>query len=209
VALRPFDSPQSAQEAMRAGLRRLFMLQLSTEMRDLASAIDREEQTCLHYATLGNCDELKADLLIASADHAFFMDDDIEVRTHEAFAARAEAGWRRLNSAAAEVIDFVRQSLPLHHALSQQLSATFPPLWSDSIRDMGDQLGHLVYPGFVIATPFPWLGHLHLACPRRSAVGAGPEVTLVALAPDISQGMKRTGNSRISSPPSPRVTLRN
>jgi len=161
VSLWLFDEPQLAEEAMRGGLRRLFMLQLGREMHQVARDLDREEQICLQYAPLGNCDELKTDLLAAIADRAFFADDaERDVRTREAFADRAEAGWRRLASAAIEVTDLSRETLDFYHAVNLRLSETFPPLWSDSIRDMKDQLDHLVYRDFVANTPFAWLRRL-------------------------------------------------
>jgi ATP-dependent helicase HrpA len=48
----------------------------------------------------------------------------------------------------------------LYHQLDLTLATDFPPLWSDSIEDMRDQLAHLIYRGIVIATPFERLRHL-------------------------------------------------
>lgn len=159
VSLRLFDAPDAAAEATRAGVRRLFMLQVRQEIQYTERTIGDVERMCLYYATIGRCDDLKDDLLTAIADRALFDDDPTIPRTREAFAARAEAGWRRLANAAADVSDVVAQTLAAYHELDLDLAADAPPLWSDSVRDMRDQLSHLVYRGFVVRTPFQWLRH--------------------------------------------------
>jgi len=161
VSIRLYDTADAAAEAMRAGLRRLFMLQLGQEMQYLERTLPDIERLCLYYSTVGRCDDLRDELLLAIADRAFFDGEPSpDVRSREAFASRAEAGWRRLNAAAAEVTDVVSQTLEAYHGLDLSLSGDFPPLWADSIRDMRDQLAHLVYRGFVIATPFEHLRDL-------------------------------------------------
>ncbi len=160
VSLRLLDAPEAALEASRAGIRRLFMLQVRNELEDLQRTGPDLQRPCLYYATLGRCDDLNDDLRLAAADRALFADDPTLPRSRDAFAARAEAAWRRLRAAAFEVADLVTQSLEQYHALDLALAADFPPLWTDSIRDVRDQLSHLVYRGFVVRTPFEWLRHL-------------------------------------------------
>lgn len=161
TSLRLFDSPDAAAESMRAGLRRLFMLQVREELQYLERTMEGTERLCLYYATIGRCDDLKDEIVLATTDRAFFGDDPlIDIRTHEAFAARAEAAWRRLPAASAEVTDIISQTLEAYHGLDLSLSEDFPPLWSDSIRDMRDQLAHLVCRGFAVGTPFEHLRNL-------------------------------------------------
>jgi ATP-dependent helicase HrpA len=149
---------------MRGGLRRLFMIQVAEELKYLSRKLPGLEQMCLHYATLGDCDELKRDLLTAVADSALFngADDDAAamVRTREAFAARAEAGWRRLAAAGAEVAEVASETLSLRHDVIRPLSEDFPPLLLPAARDMRDQLARLVPRRFLVRTPAPWLEHL-------------------------------------------------
>ena len=155
VNLRLFDSPDAAGEAMRGGLRKLFMIQLRKEFEYIERTLPDMERLCLYYATVGRCEDLRHNLLQAVADRAFFADDPAaEVRSREQFSDRAEAGWRRLSEAASEVNELLSQSLETYHSLDIALSAEFPPLWHESIRDIRDQLRHLVYRGFLIETPF-------------------------------------------------------
>jgi ATP-dependent helicase HrpA len=154
VSLRLLDSADAASEATRGGLRRLFMLQLREEFRHVERTLGDLDRLCLYYATIGRCDDIKDDLILAIADRALFDDVSPEIRTRDDFAGRAEAGWRRLAEASHEVRDLIAQILEIYHELDIALSAEFPPLWSDSIRDMRDQLSRLVYRGFVVGTAF-------------------------------------------------------
>ena len=107
VSLSVLDSAAAARAAMRGGLRRLFMIQVADELKYLSRKLSGVEQMCLFYSRLGPCEELKRDLLTAVADRALFGDDDDEaagrIRSRDAFAARAETGWRRLTAAGDEV----------------------------------------------------------------------------------------------------------
>jgi ATP-dependent helicase HrpA len=161
VSIRLFDLPDAAAEAHRAGLRRLFMIQVRQELEYLERTFPDLERLCLYYATLGRGDELKDDLLLATADRAFFNDPAAaDIRTRDAFAGRAEIAWRRLPGVAPAVYDVASKILDAYHGLDLALDGEFPPLWNDSIRDMRDQLSHLVYRGFVASTPFESLVHL-------------------------------------------------
>lgn len=158
VNLRLFDSRDAADEAMRGGLRKLFMIQLRREFDHIEQMLPDMERLCLYYATIGRCEDLRHNLLQAIADRAFFGDEPwADLRSRERFADRAEAGWRRLSSAASDVTGLVAQSLDAYHTLDIALSNDFPPLWHESIRDLRDQLRHLVFRGFVGQTPYPWL----------------------------------------------------
>ena len=162
VSLRVLDAEPAAREAMRGGLRRLFMLQVADELRHAVRKLPNIEQLSLNYARLGTWDDLKRDLIVAIADRAFFDDDadPASVRTREQFAARAEAGWRRLTAAATDVATTVGEALALYQDLSLKLGRDFPPLLLNPARDMREQLAGLVHPGFVASAPPRWLRHL-------------------------------------------------
>jgi len=164
AALRVLDSPVAARAAMRGGLRRLFMIQVGEELKYLSRKLQGMEPMCLHYALLGPCDELKRDLIVAIADAALFDGEDDEVaakiRTREAFAARAETGWRRLAAAGEQVTATAAETLSLYREVNQRLSVDFPPLLLPSARDMRDQLARLVPRRFLARTPAAWVRHL-------------------------------------------------
>jgi ATP-dependent RNA helicase HrpA len=160
VSLRLMDTAAAAGEGNRTGMRRLFMLQVRQELSYLERELGDLDRLCLYYATLGRCDDLHEDMITAIADRAFYGDTSATPRSRAEFAAQAELGWRRLNGAAHEIRGIVGQVLEIFHDLELKLGGEFPPMWSDSIRDMRDQLSHLVYRGFVVQTPFEWLRYL-------------------------------------------------
>lgn len=163
VSLRLFDSADAARQAHQAGVRRLFAVQLREEMKYLARRLPGIERMSLHYAPLGNSEDLQRDLLAAIADRALFGTDDGgvgHIRTQAEFIARAEPGWRRLSPVANEMTAAAGEILALFHEVSKQLERSFPPLLTDSVKDMRQQLAHLVPKDFLTRTPAAWLKHL-------------------------------------------------
>lgn len=158
ASLRLLDSAEAARVAHRAGVRRLFMVQLAEEVKHLARRLPRVEQLCLYYKPLGSCDDLKRDLMDAIADRA--TGELMGVRTQAEFIAHGETGWRRLSAAATEVTDLAWAALSAYHAVAQDLSRDFPPLLLDGVRDMREQLAQLMPPRFLQAAPARWLPHL-------------------------------------------------
>jgi ATP-dependent helicase HrpA len=159
VALRLLDSAEASRKAHPAGVRRLFMVQLSEEVKHLARRLPRIEQLCLYFKPLGSCDDLKRDLMDAIADRA--TGELTGVRTQAEFIAHAETGWRRLSQAATQLTELAWEALSAYHAVERDLSGrAFPPLLLDSVRDMRDQLAHLMSPRFLKTTPAAWLSHL-------------------------------------------------
>ena len=82
------------------------MLQLREEVKWLSRKLPSFERMCLNYATVGNCDDLKADLVDAIIDRALFGHAG-DVRTREQFLERAQLGWRRMSTSAHELIDLI------------------------------------------------------------------------------------------------------
>jgi ATP-dependent helicase HrpA len=159
VSIRLLDSPQAAREATRAGARRLFIIQLHKEIEHLTRSLKNIDQLCLHFKTVGSCDTLRKDLLAAIVDHAMFADEQ-DVRTQAEFIRRASEGWRRLSTTAAELTELAAQILLEYHAVGRELEKVYPPMVHRSVADLREQLKHLVYGGFLSATPQQWLRHL-------------------------------------------------
>jgi ATP-dependent helicase HrpA len=159
VSMRLFDSLDEARDAMRAGTRRLFMLQLAKEIKDVTRMTPRLEQMGLHYATLGSTDDLRNELAIAIADRALYAEDQ-SIRSQQQFVQREEAGWRRLVAAADEVMAIAEQALATYQELSLKLSEDFPPLLLESAKDIRHQLAELMPRDFLTRMPYAWLVNL-------------------------------------------------
>ncbi|HYO11127.1 MAG TPA: ATP-dependent RNA helicase HrpA [Tepidisphaeraceae bacterium] len=158
VSLRLLDSADAAKREMRGGVRRLLMLQLREEVKWLSRQLPRFERMCLNYATVGSCDDLKADLVDAIIDRALFG-QEAQVRTRQQFLDRAQFGWRRMSQASNELGDLVATILEKYQALHLELSKVAAPALVRSYQDMRKQLAALVYDGFVVKAPPQWLAH--------------------------------------------------
>jgi ATP-dependent helicase HrpA len=161
VSLRLMDSPEAAALETRGGVRRLLMLQLREEVKHLSRRLADIDPMCLHYAPIGNCEDLKADLVDAIIDRALFRGGGHEapVRTRDEFLARAQLAWRNMSSAADEIASLVAQILEKFHALSLALGEVAPPALIASYQDMRRHLASLVYDGFITQIPPAWLAH--------------------------------------------------
>jgi ATP-dependent helicase HrpA len=157
VGLRLLDSAQAAQAAHRAGVRRLFMIELRGEFDYVARNLSSFHQMALHYATIGTPAELKAALLLLIADRAFHGDQPADVRTRAEFARRSEAGWKRLNAVADQTCALVGQILSAYQPVLRQLCSPAPPAWNAAIADLQEQMRYLMFKGVLLHTPWTWL----------------------------------------------------
>jgi ATP-dependent helicase HrpA len=168
VSLRLFDSPAAAQEHMRAGLRRLFMLQGAQLIKSLQKNLPVTREMCLQYLSIaspaaktaraGGCEELRQDLLTAIVDRAF-IGDDASVRDAEAFQQRKQEGLGQLMLVANDIGRLVGQVLAEYHDITRQLGSMASG-YAAAVTDIREQIACLVYPGFVSRTPAAWLPHL-------------------------------------------------
>ncbi len=159
VAIRVLDSREASVAANRVGVRRLFMLQLEGELRQLTRGLTHVEEMTRAYKPLGTWAELKAHVIAASVDRALFP-GPADVRTHAGFVALAQEGWRRLPTATREMNGLAFEVLSLFAPLNATLSKEYPPLLLDSVNDARQQLRWLVPKNVLTATPPAWLPHL-------------------------------------------------
>ncbi len=172
VALRVLDSEANATLAMRAGLRRLIMLHLATDMRALRRQLPGLERMQLQYARApaGNnqlsppsgdlADELIALILdLAFLGSGFELGNTPFPRTQHAFEQCLAAGKPRVFPTANALCTLVADILSTYHELRKQLAAISQVNWLDSMRDMQGQLDGLVFQGFLLQAPFRQLKH--------------------------------------------------
>jgi len=155
VSLKLFDSPEEARQSHLAGLRKLLTVELKDEIKYLANNLPDIQQMCLHYATLGPCQQLKDDLVGETINRAFLF--DANVRTAMEYELRKTAGRRhRLIEVGREVAELVARILAAYQRVAVLL-AKFPA--SPMTKDVKEQLSHLMGPHFVTETPNDWLAH--------------------------------------------------
>jgi ATP-dependent helicase HrpA len=159
VELRLLDAPADARSASRAGVRRLFMLEMAQQMKYLRRNLPHLEAMCLHFREVASCDALRDDLLAAAIDRAF-MADGVLPRTEEDFRARLATGRGELVAIANALCERAREVLALYHEIRKRMKGAVVLTQLESLNDLKEQLGHLVYPGFVSETPEERFVHL-------------------------------------------------
>ena len=154
VAINVLDRPSPQQ--MRRGLCRLAMLQMPDKTKYLNKNLPQAQQIFLYYAPIGNSEAIKQDIVFAAVEQACFVNGDLP-RTASAFAACVGRGRERLLEEANALCQLVVEVLAEHHRLAKRLKGALPAAWLHAMSDIKAQLEHLVFPGFVLHTPRPWL----------------------------------------------------
>ncbi|VWB71739.1 putative ATP-dependent helicase [Burkholderia pseudomultivorans] len=150
-----FDSPEEAARIHRAGLRRLFALQLKEPIKYLEKNLPGLREMAMQYMSLGTQDELRDQLIDTALDRACLQDplpDD-----DASFHARRDEGRSRLNLLAQEIARLVGQILAEYAGLAKKLAQAKP--FAQAYADLQQQLGALVGKRFVIDTPYVQLAH--------------------------------------------------
>ncbi|KVE34982.1 ATP-dependent RNA helicase HrpA [Burkholderia sp. BDU5] len=150
-----FDSPEEAARIHRAGLRRLFALQLKEPIKYLEKNLPGLREMAMQYMSLGTQDELRDQLIATALDRACLQDplpaDDAS------FHARRDEGKSRLNLLAQEIARLVGQILAEYAGLAKKLAQAKP--FPAAHADMQGQLAALVGKRFVVDTPYAQLAH--------------------------------------------------
>ncbi|MFJ1212029.1 ATP-dependent RNA helicase HrpA [Burkholderia pyrrocinia] len=150
-----FDSPEEAARIHRAGLRRLFALQLKEPIKFLEKNLPGLREMAMQYMSLGSQDELRDQLIDTALDRACLQDplpDD-----DASFHARRDEGRSRLNLLAQEIARLVGQILAEYAGLVKKLAQAKP--FAQAHADLQQQLAALVGKRFVIDTPYVQLAH--------------------------------------------------
>ncbi|AOJ86352.1 ATP-dependent RNA helicase HrpA [Burkholderia sp. MSMB0856] len=150
-----FDSPEEAARIHRAGLRRLFALQLKEPIKFLEKNLPGLREMAMQYMSLGTQDELRDQLIDTALDRACLQDplpDD-----DATFHARRDEGRSRLNLLAQEIARLVGQILAEYAGLAKKLAQAKP--FAQAHADLQQQLAALVGKRFVIDTPYVQLAH--------------------------------------------------
>ncbi|MGC2518648.1 MAG: ATP-dependent RNA helicase HrpA [Burkholderiales bacterium] len=176
VSLELLDSADKAREMHRAGLRRLFMLQLKEQARHIEKNLPGLQAMALQFAAFGEAAELKAQLLAAAFDRACMQAP--WPRTRAEFEQRLGEARSRVGLLAQEIARLVAAILAEHQALQkklQQMSKAFP----DACRDLQESAARLLPKRFVGETPYERLQHfpryLKAASLRLEKVRADPQ----------------------------------
>ena len=159
ISLRLLESQEKADHAHQKGTVALFKLCYSKSVKYLTKNLPNIQTLCLHYTTIGNCEELKCSLVDRVIATALFGKTHKICRQTE-FEINAAWADKQLVSVANRLSSSLSDILKNHHSLQKHLQSSFSPEWLESISDIKSQLAQLIYPGFILDTPSTALSEL-------------------------------------------------
>ncbi|WP_144112692.1 ATP-dependent RNA helicase HrpA [Paraburkholderia sp. BCC1886] len=150
-----FDSPDEAARIHRAGLRRLFALQLKEPIKYLEKNLPGLREMAMQFMPRGTQEELRDQLIDTALDRACLQDplpaDDA------GFHTRRDEGRSRLTLLAQEISRLVGQILTEYAGVTKKLVQAKP--FAAAYADMQSQLEALIGKRFVVDTPYAQLAH--------------------------------------------------
>ena len=158
VSIISFDTSEKAQRNMRAGLKRLFMLELTKDFNYLRKNMVHMDEISLHYSAIGKVEELKNDLINLVAEQVFIADKP-DIRTQQAFEERKKQGSVQLITTANEICTLVHNVFKGHNEINLGLRDKSLPAADNSMNDIRQHLANLVFSGFLQRIPMELLKH--------------------------------------------------
>ncbi len=173
VDLTLMDTLAQAQTQTARGLRRLFMLAQADSIKYLKKHLPDIKQMCLYYTNvppapfkdiesdpnLSPSEQLKMDLIHVAFDRCFLLNQPA-IETKADFEQRLNSRKGELINIASELAKQVAKPLAEYHAIAKRLSGSVPLTAMNAIKDIKQQLAHLLYQGFIHNTPDDALNRL-------------------------------------------------
>ena len=164
VTIEVFDEPDAAAAKHRAGLRRLFSLQIKDALKYLEKNLPELQKTATAYMLVGRAadnsgggtlEELRQQIIDVALDRAFLLEP---LPTNEAdFKQRVDDGRGRLTLIASEVARLA-SSILTEFAVAQRKIKDSKNA-AEAAGDAAQQLQRLVPKRFLTATPYAQLQH--------------------------------------------------
>ncbi|NOX75713.1 MAG: ATP-dependent RNA helicase HrpA [Gammaproteobacteria bacterium] len=152
------DSATAAERVHRQGLLRLATIHFARELKYLKRHLPDIKTLCLQYASLGQCETLKEDLVRSILDRCFFT-PGYDIRDGETFASRMQQYKPQLMNTANDTVALCANILQRQHDIRKQLQSN--NVIAPELRaDIEQQLTQLIFPGFLTDTAGEWLSHL-------------------------------------------------
>ena len=155
VAIEVFDEPEVAAARHRAGLRRLFALQIKDALKYLEKNIPDLQKMAVAFMPLGTQEELRQQIIDVALDRAFVL-DPLPTNAAE-FTQRVQDGRGRLTLIANEVARLAGAILVEYTAAARKIKDTknAPEATADALQ----QLQKLMPKQFIAAAPWTQLAH--------------------------------------------------
>lgn len=155
VTIEVFDEPEVAAGKHRAGLRRLFALQLKDALKYLEKNIPDLQKMAVAFMPLGTLEDLRAQIIDVALERAFLQSP---LPTDEGdFKKRLDEGRGRLTLIANEVARLAGVVLVEYATAARKIKDT--KIQPEATQDAAQQLQRLVGKRFVADTPWSALQH--------------------------------------------------
>ncbi|MDR0280886.1 MAG: ATP-dependent RNA helicase HrpA [Paucimonas sp.] len=155
-----FSTQAEASFQHRRALQRLLLQQLAEPAKFLRGKLPGLTELGLLYRELGRVDALVEDILLASLDSCVLEGESTLPRDGAALASLAERKRGDWTDHAERLARLVLEILKLWHGLQKRFKGKIDLAQAVALNDIKQQVGNLVYPGFVRETPGIWLKEL-------------------------------------------------
>ncbi|MFZ9545119.1 MAG: DUF3418 domain-containing protein, partial [Hylemonella sp.] len=156
VGIEVFDLPEVALAKHRAGLRRLFALQIRDALKYLEKNIPDLNRMAVAYMPLGTLEELRSQIVDLAIDRAFLI-EPLPASQVE-FQKRLDEGRGRLTLIANEIARLVGVILMEYAQAARKIKDTRNA--AEATADCAQQLQRLLTKSFLLQTPWLQLQHL-------------------------------------------------
>ena len=172
VGLRVLETPERQHRSHPTGLRRLVALNTPDPTRWVVGHLSNLDKLALAHSPYADVSALLADARLASVGELIDRARQAEVREEGAFVALCDTVRGDNAELMRSIVNLAAEILRLH----QQLLAELPDaarLDPAAAADVTEQVGNLVFAGFLAATPYPHLVDLprYLAGARQRLLG--------------------------------------
>ncbi len=155
VTIEVFDEPDVAAAKHRAGLRRLFALQIKDALKYLEKNIPDLQKMAVAYMPLGTQEELRGQIIDVAMDRAFLLEP---LPTSEAdFKRRVDEGRGRLTLIANEVARLAGTILTEYAAAARKIKDTKGA--PEATADARSNCSAWCRKHFLATAPWPQLAH--------------------------------------------------
>ncbi|MFJ4371631.1 ATP-dependent RNA helicase HrpA [Pseudomonas japonica] len=155
-----FSTQAEATFQHRRALQRLLLQQLAEPAKFLRGKLPGLTELGLLYRELGRVESLVEDILLASLDSCVLEGESTLPRDGAALASLAERKRGDWSDHAERLARLVLEILKLWHGLQKRFKGKIDLAQAVALNDIKQQVGNLVYPGFVRETPGIWLKEL-------------------------------------------------
>ena len=145
----------TADDTSGRGIARLLLNRFGSTLDDLERKLPKFRQSALMFAPVGQARALLDDLLVATAIQHFLADG--LPRNPEDFERLFDRHRGDFIPALEQADERLYEAMTGYQQVARQLKGKISLALANSMADLKFQLQHLVYPGFLVATPSEWL----------------------------------------------------